>query len=66
MNEAGKAISDEGGGVTLPPQARIPLWLVALLTFSGTLAMHIFVPALPIAAADLGVGASAMQMTISL
>jgi DHA1 family bicyclomycin/chloramphenicol resistance-like MFS transporter len=39
---------------------------VALLTFSGTLAMHIFVPALPIAAADLGVGASAMQMTISL
>jgi DHA1 family bicyclomycin/chloramphenicol resistance-like MFS transporter len=28
--------------------------------------MHIFVPALPIAAADLGVGASAMQMTISV
>lgn len=43
-----------------------PLWLLALLTFSGTLAMHIFVPALPIAAADLGVSVSAMQMTISL
>ena len=28
--------------------------------------MHIFVPALPIAATDLGVGFSAMQMTISL
>ncbi len=28
--------------------------------------MHIFVPALPVAAADFGVGASAMQMTISV
>jgi DHA1 family bicyclomycin/chloramphenicol resistance-like MFS transporter len=37
-----------------------------MLTFTGTLAMHIFVPALPIAAADLGAGFSAMQMTISL
>ena len=43
---------------TLPPAAAerprpppIPLWLIALLTFSGTLAMHIFVPALPIAGA---------------
>ena len=24
-----------------------PLWLLALITFSGTLAMHMFVPALP-------------------
>ncbi|MEQ5775946.1 multidrug effflux MFS transporter [Thalassospira sp. NFXS8] len=43
-----------------------PLWLLALVTFSGTLAMHIFVPALPLAAADLGADAGAMQMTISI
>lgn len=49
-----------------PAGAKAPLWLLALLTFSGTLAMHIFVPALTIAAADLGATASAMQMTISL
>lgn len=44
----------------------VPLWLLSLLTFSGTLAMHIFVPALPIAAADLNAGIGAMQMTVSL
>lgn len=43
-----------------------PLWLLALLTLSGTLGMHIFAPALSIAARDFGVGASAMQATISL
>ncbi|MCF4167496.1 multidrug effflux MFS transporter [Zavarzinia compransoris] len=43
-----------------------PLWLLALLTFSGTVAMHVFVPALTVAGADLGAPASAMQMTISL
>ncbi|OSQ40935.1 multidrug transporter CflA [Thalassospira mesophila] len=43
-----------------------PLWLLALVTFSGTLAMHIFVPALPLAAADLGAAPGAMQMTISI
>jgi len=66
MNDASEAVTDKGGAVAVPPRARIPLWLVALLTFTGTLAMHIFVPALPIAATDLGVGAAAMQMTISL
>jgi MFS transporter, DHA1 family, multidrug resistance protein len=49
--------------VTLP---RAPLWLLALLSFSGTLAMHIFAPALPVAAADLAASIPAMQMTISL
>lgn len=44
----------------------VPLWLLALLAFSGTLAMHIFVPALPSAQADLGGGMAAMQLTISL
>lgn len=48
----------------LPPH--VPLWLLAQFTFSGTLAMHIFVPALPQAAADLGASVSAMQMTVSL
>lgn len=43
-----------------------PLWLLAMITLSGTLAMHIFVPALPHAAADLGAGVPAMQLTISL
>lgn len=42
------------------------LWGLALLTFSGTLAMHIFVPVLPVAGADLHASSAAMQMTVSL
>ena len=38
------------------PILRAPLWLLALITFSGTMAMHVFVPALPQAAAELGAG----------
>ncbi|PWR20004.1 multidrug effflux MFS transporter [Zavarzinia compransoris] len=48
------------------PDPRAPLWLLALLTFSGTLAMHIFVPALPRAGADLAASPAEMQLTISL
>ncbi|WP_144630893.1 multidrug effflux MFS transporter [Bordetella genomosp. 13] len=44
----------------------VPLWLLALFTFSGTLAMHIFVPALSLAGKDLHAANSAMQMTVSL
>ncbi|MBO9357598.1 Bcr/CflA family efflux MFS transporter [Bordetella petrii] len=44
----------------------MPLWLLALFTFSGTLAMHIFVPALAMAGRDLHAGSGAMQMTVSL
>lgn len=44
----------------------VPLWLLTLITFSGTLAMHIFVPALPEAAHDLGAGMGAMQLTMSV
>lgn len=44
---------------------RAPLWLLALITFSGTTAMHVFVPALPQAATDLGASANAMQLTMS-
>ena len=43
-----------------------PLWLLTLITFSGTLAMHIFVPALPEAARDLGASVGAMQTTMSV
>jgi DHA1 family bicyclomycin/chloramphenicol resistance-like MFS transporter len=53
-----------GEAAAAPP--RVPLWLLALLTFSGTLAMHIFVPALPLAGRDLGAGPGAMRITISL
>ena len=35
------------------PPRRVPLWLLGLFTFCGTLGMHIFVPALPEAAKDL-------------
>ncbi len=45
---------------------RVPaLWLLALITLSGTLAMHIFVPALPLVADDLGVSNAGVQVTVS-
>ena len=47
-------------------QVSAPLWLLALFTFSGTLAMHIFVPALTMAGRDLHASNAAMQMTVSL
>jgi MFS transporter, DHA1 family, multidrug resistance protein len=53
--------SDARRDATVPP-----LWLLAMLTFSGTLAMHIFVPALPAAAADLGASTTSLQMTVSV
>lgn len=43
-----------------------PLWLLALLTLSGTLGMHIFAPALSRAGRDLGVGAGIIEMTVSV
>src|SRR5277367_1901547 len=46
-------------------RAQAPLWLLALITFSGTLAMHVFVPALPQAAADLGASPGSIQLTVS-
>jgi DHA1 family bicyclomycin/chloramphenicol resistance-like MFS transporter len=42
-----------------------PLWLLALITFSGTLAMHIFVPVLPLAGQSLNANPAQMQLTIS-
>jgi len=60
MKDAVPVPPGRGGGLA------VPLWLLALFTFSGTLAMHIFVPALPSAAHDLGASIGTMQMTISL
>jgi MFS transporter, DHA1 family, multidrug resistance protein len=44
----------------------VPLWLLGLLTFSGPVGMHIFVPALPVAAKDLHATPAALELTISL
>jgi MFS transporter, DHA1 family, multidrug resistance protein len=41
-------------------------WLLALITLSGTTAMHIFVPALPGAALALRAGPWPVQLTISI
>lgn len=46
--------------------AKAPVWLLVMVTISGTLAMHMFVPALPDAASAMGVSRAAMQMTISV
>jgi MFS transporter, DHA1 family, multidrug resistance protein len=43
-----------------------PLWLLGLLTFSGPVGMHIFVPALPAAAENLHATPAAVELTISL
>ncbi|OZI77877.1 multidrug effflux MFS transporter [Bordetella genomosp. 12] len=48
------------------PIPRVQLWMLAVFTFSGTLAMHIFVPALAMAGKDLGASNASMQMTVSL
>lgn len=62
-----RRVAAASGADTLAQRSpRVPLWLLALFTFSGTLGMHIFVPAMPVAALDLGAGTSAMQMTVSL
>jgi DHA1 family bicyclomycin/chloramphenicol resistance-like MFS transporter len=42
------------------------MWLLVLITISGTMAMHMFVPALPDAARSLGSTAGQMQMAISI
>ncbi|QHE88971.1 multidrug effflux MFS transporter [Hydrogenophaga sp. BPS33] len=42
------------------------MWLLVLVTLSGTMAMHIFVPALTLAGQALGASASSMQQTITL
>ncbi len=48
------------------PRARAPFWLLVALTASGTMAMHILVPVLPLAASEFAVSAGAIQLTITL
>ncbi|VTU46709.1 Sulfonamide resistance protein (plasmid) [Variovorax sp. SRS16] len=51
--------------MTFAPAKRPPLWLLVIITISGTMAMHMFVPALPYATADLRAPVGQMQMTVS-
>ncbi len=55
----------EGSAVT-GRAAAPPLWLLVLITASGTLGMHIFIPALAEAGRDLGADAATMQLTVTL
>ena len=50
----------------LSNRGRAPFWLLAAVTATGTLAMHILIPVLPLAAADYGVSRSAIQQAITL
>jgi DHA1 family bicyclomycin/chloramphenicol resistance-like MFS transporter len=45
---------------------RAPFWLLVAVTASGTLAMHILVPVLPLAAEDLAVSSGTIQLAITL
>ncbi|RYY92087.1 MAG: Bcr/CflA family efflux MFS transporter, partial [Comamonadaceae bacterium] len=50
-----------------PAAPAVPaLWLLVLITVSGTMAMHMVVPALPDAARGLASGAGPMQMALSI
>ncbi len=57
---------DESMSITVKRKASPPLWLLVLVTMSGTLAMHMFVPALPYSAAELHATVAQTQMTISM
>jgi DHA1 family bicyclomycin/chloramphenicol resistance-like MFS transporter len=45
---------------------RPAIWLLVLINFSGTLAMHMFVPALPAMARDLNASSAAAQLALTL
>ncbi|TXN42783.1 multidrug effflux MFS transporter [Methylobacterium sp. WL7] len=49
-----------------PAARRAPLPLLVAVTMTGTVALHIFVPALASAAADLGITNAAAQLTITV
>jgi MFS transporter, DHA1 family, multidrug resistance protein len=59
-------LPDRPAPAQIAGRRHVPLWLLALFAFSGTLGMHIFVPALPSAAADLHASPGATQLTVSL
>jgi DHA1 family bicyclomycin/chloramphenicol resistance-like MFS transporter len=41
---------------------RAPFWVLVAVTATGTLAMHILVPVLPLVAADFGVSRGTIQL----
>jgi MFS transporter, DHA1 family, multidrug resistance protein len=45
---------------------RAPFWILVAVTATGTLAMHIMVPVLPLAAADFGVSRGTIQLAVTL
>jgi DHA1 family bicyclomycin/chloramphenicol resistance-like MFS transporter len=45
---------------------RAPFWILVAVTATGTLAMHILVPVLPLVAADFGVSRGTIQLAITL
>ena len=47
-------------------RGQAPLWLLLLIAFTGTLAMHVFVPALPIAQQALATSTQHIQLTITV
>jgi DHA1 family bicyclomycin/chloramphenicol resistance-like MFS transporter len=53
-------------GVTALAPLAAPLWLLVMVSFTGTVAMHMFVPALGSVAHDLGASVPAVQSTITL
>ncbi|MEX8194382.1 multidrug effflux MFS transporter [Comamonas guangdongensis] len=48
------------------PARKAPLWLLVLVTVVGTLAMHMFIPALPDAGRHFGASSAQMQQTITV
>jgi DHA1 family bicyclomycin/chloramphenicol resistance-like MFS transporter len=57
------------GWLRMPVRAqsgRAPFWILVAVTATGTLAMHIMVPVLPLAAADFGVSRGTIQLAITL
>lgn len=49
-----------------PDKASRPFWLLAILTGSGTLGVHIFAPALPLVAREFDASTAGTQLTVSL
>lgn len=45
---------------------RPPLWLLVTITIGASVGIHLMVPALPVAASELGVSAGQMQLAISV
>ncbi len=51
---------------TPPAALHVPLWPLVLITFSGTSAMHMFVPALSLATRELQASSALVQLTITV